>query len=125
MRCGGAASIAQGFGLFCLTIYFGVLFPSEGVSTPADFGNPAKYLPVVAAHPSWFYVPAWGLGLMFDAIFLIALSALHRRLARLTPDWAGPTVLFGIVGVIVYLVGHVVNVAWAPELIAISPGPGH
>jgi len=114
---GAAAAMLQGFGLLCLTVYFGVLFPSAGISSPADFGNPAKYLPVVAAHPSWFYVPAWGFGLLADALFLIALVALRERLQRLNRGWTDMAVLFAAVGVTLYLVGHVVNVAWAPELI--------
>jgi hypothetical protein len=117
-RFGAAAAVAEGIALFGLTIYFGILFPGAGLSAGSDFGDPSKYLPVVAAHPSWFHVPAWGLGLVADALFLFALVALRERLHRASAAWGDAAILFGIVGVTIYLVGHSVNVAWAPELIA-------
>jgi len=39
-RIGAAAAMLQGFGLLCLTVYLGVLFPSAGISSPADLGIP-------------------------------------------------------------------------------------
>jgi len=74
MRVGAAALVAQGIGLFALTIYFGVLFPSAGLTSPGDFADAGKYLPVVAAHPSWFYIPEWALGVVNDGLFLIGLA---------------------------------------------------
>ena len=79
-RLGGAFSVFQGLGLFSLTIFFGVLFPHAGVAGPADFTDPARYLPAVTLHPLWFVVPAFVHGLLADTLFIVTLWALWRRL---------------------------------------------
>jgi hypothetical protein len=117
-RVGALAAILQGVSLLCLTLLYAVVFPTEGISQPADLTDAAKYLPVVAAHPSWFYVPAWALGLLADALFLVTLVVLHARLHPLSATAMNLALLFGAVGMTLYLMGHVVNVSCVPELIA-------
>ena len=117
-RLGGAISVFQGLGLFSLTVFFGVLFPRAGVATPADFTDPAKYLPVVVSHPLWFSLPAFVHGLAADTLFVVTLWALFRRLSRTAPDLAAIACMFGLLAVTVYLVGHVLNTTYIATLIA-------
>ena len=117
-RLGGAISIFQGLGLLSLTVFFGVLFSRAGVTTPGEFTNPAKYLPVVVLHPIWFSVPAFVHGLAADTLFVVTLWALFRRLSRAAPDVAAIAVALGMLAITIYLIGHVLNTTYISALIA-------
>jgi Domain of unknown function (DUF4386) len=116
-RLGGAISVFQGLGLFSLTVFFGVLFPRAGVVTPGDFANPAKYLPVVVLHPIWFSMPAFVHGLAADTLFVVTLWALWRRLSRTAPDLAAIAIGLGLLAIIIYLIGHVLDTTYISALI--------
>jgi hypothetical protein len=114
---GAAAALFQGLGLLSLTLFFGVLFPGAGVASRADFTDPAKYLPVVAAHPLWFTVPAYVHGLAADVLFAVTVLALWRRLSPLAADWMALATGFSALALGVYLFGHIVNTTWTAGLV--------
>lgn len=117
-RLGAAISIFQGLGLLSLTVFFAVLFPSAGVVTPGDFTDPQKYLPAVVLHPLWFSMPAFVHGLAADALFVVTLWALWRRLSRTATNLAAIAIGFGLLATTIYLVGHVLNTTYIAALVA-------